>query len=156
MKHKFIFTLFFLIFPGLAVAVTNVCVDPAGKKTFSETSCEKKGLKPASADFPIASSQSVQAVYVVTSADASNPEAANPDASNPPAQNQVKPDTSSKLEKKLNTWAGYVPITGVMLFLLALMPIAAISFLSFHLWMYIKARFRKFVHVRTSMPKSRS
>jgi preprotein translocase subunit SecF len=144
MKHKFILALFFAISPGLALAVANVCVDPAGKKTFSETSCEKKGLKQSTPDFPVVSSQSVQAVYVVTS----------PDASNSENQNAIKPNTSSKIEKKLNTWAGYVPITGVMLFLLALMPIAAILFLSFHLLMYVKARFRKFVHVRTSMPKS--
>ena len=142
MKHKFLLTIYLIFFSNLTFADAYVCKDRTGKKTFSEAPCEKNGLIATPSEFSVDTAQSVQPVYVVTTEVT-------------PADGSVRIKPATVIEQKLNTWAGYVPITGVMFFLLALMPIAAISFLGFHLIIYIRARLRKFVHVKSSMPKSR-
>ena len=49
---------------SLAFADAFVCTNLQGKKIFSSESCEKRGMKPASVDFPVKSGQAINAVVI--------------------------------------------------------------------------------------------
>lgn len=49
-----------------AHADAYVCIDNQGKKVFSNESCEKKKMKLASHEFPVAAGQAISAVVVTT------------------------------------------------------------------------------------------
>lgn len=56
----FVMTLFF----SHAHADAFVCIDKQGKKVFVNESCEKKGMKAGTHDFPVVSGQSINAVII--------------------------------------------------------------------------------------------
>lgn len=49
---------------SLAYADAFVCTNQQGKKIFSSESCEKKGMKAATVDFPVKSGQAINAVVI--------------------------------------------------------------------------------------------
>ena len=140
---KLAIALCFLLASGSTLAEVIVCLDKTGKKVFSDLACEKRGLQAASADFPVVTKNSVQPVYVVTPTNALVQELESTKKANQP----------SKTEKRVSPWSSDLPLPGFALFFIALMPIAASLFLVFHLVLFIKARLRKYRHVRSSMEK---
>lgn len=143
MMKKLAITLCFLLISGTTLAEVNVCLDKTGKKVFSDVACEKRGLQASIADFPVVTKDSVQPVYVVTPASASAQEIETP----------AKASQPGKTEKRASPWSSDLPLPGFALLFIALMPIAAALFLAFHLVLFIKARLRKYRHVRSSMEK---
>lgn len=141
---KKLFVIFCLIsLSNITFAAVNVCVDQTGKKVFSDATCEKRGLQKAKADFPITSKDAALPVFVVP----------NPEASSPGSIDALKSNATGMSEKRASPWSSDRPLRGIAWFLISLMPIAAILFLSFHLVMFIKARLRKYRHVRSAMEK---
>jgi hypothetical protein len=143
MMKKLAISLCFLLVSCTALAEVIVCLDKTGKKVFSDTSCEKRGLRVSTPDFPVVTKDSVQAVYVVTPESASVPTVENPTGAS----------HSNKTEKRASPWASDVPLPGFALLFIALMPIAAVLFLAFHLALFIRARLRQYRHVRSTMDK---
>jgi hypothetical protein len=143
MMKKLAISLCFILASGKTFAEVNVCLDKAGKKVFSDVACEKRGLQVSTADFPVVTKDSVQPVYVVTPASASVQESEIP----------VKASQPGKTEKRASPWSSDLPLPRFALFFIALMPLAAALFLAFHLVLFIKARLRKYRHVRSSMEK---
>jgi hypothetical protein len=141
MKIKITLSIFLMLLSTIALAEANVCINQTGKKVFSDTPCEKHGMQSAKSDFPVMSQDSVQPVFVVT----------NPDTLNDDLKKTPKLNAATKKEKRASPWSSDVPLTGIAWLLISLMPIAAILFLGFHLFMFIKARLRKYRHVRSSM-----
>lgn len=136
MKNTITLTLCLAILSGMAHAEVRVCVDKNGKKTFSDASCEQRGMQPATADFPVASAQNNQTVYILTAPESSahaNVESALPAA---------KPLTPAKREKRISTWGADVPLKGLPFFLIASMPVIASLFLGYQIFLYIRARYR--------------
>ncbi|MES2047818.1 MAG: DUF4124 domain-containing protein [Pseudomonadota bacterium] len=146
MMKKLAVALCFSLASGAALADVYVCLDKAGKKIFSDVACEKRGLQASIADFPVVTKDSVQPVYVVTPASASTQDAETP----------AKASQPSKTEKRASPWSSDLPLPRFALFFIALMPIAAALFLAFHLVLFIRARLRKYRHVRRSMEKPQS
>lgn len=146
MMKKLASTLCFLFASGSAFAEAVVCLDKTGKKVFSDVACEKRGLQATTADFTVVTKESVQPVYVVTPTSASDQEIQSP----------TKATQQGKTEKRASPWSSDVPLPGFAVFFIALMPLAAIFFLVFHLALFIKARLRKYRHVRSSMEKQQS
>lgn len=143
MMRNLAITLCFTLASGTALADVNVCLDKAGKKVFSDVACEKRGLQTSTADFPVVTKDSVQPVYVVTPASASTQESEIPASASQPI----------KTEKRASPWSSDLPLPAFALLFIALMPLAAALFLAFHLVLFIKARLRKYRHVRSSMEK---
>lgn len=143
MMKKFAIALSCLLASATTHAQVNVCLDKAGKKIFSDVTCEKRGLQTSTSDFPVVTKDSVQSVYVVTPASASAQDPETP----------VKASQPNKTEKRASPWSSDLPLPGFALFFIALMPIAGALFLVFHLVLFIKARLRKYRHVRRSMEK---
>lgn len=123
-----------MILPITARAQAHVCISKSGEKVFSEVNCESRDMRTAPAEFQILNAQPV---FVVPPG---NPTTSTVDsARNTPAK--VSGETSSI----------YGNFKGLAWFIVALMPIAACLFLSFHVVMYIKKRLRKLRHVRSEM-----
>lgn len=132
MKNTITLAFCLAILSGMAHAEVRVCVDTNGKKTFSDVSCEQRGMKPAKADFPVASSKNDQAVYITTI----------PGASGEPVSPASKPATQDKPAKRISTWGADVPLKGIPFFLIASMPVIASLFLGYQMFLYIRARYR--------------
>jgi hypothetical protein len=132
MKFLASFVLQLALLPGFALANTHVCIDQQGKKSFSESVCEQQGLQSATADFPV---DSIQPVYVVGSLGASKAEAAAEAAARPKSV--------------------YGSLKWLAWLIIGAMPVAAVFFLGSNVVMFIKKRYRKFVHVKTSMSEER-
>jgi hypothetical protein len=143
MIKKLAITLCFLLASGSTLAQAIVCLEKTGNKVFSDIPCEKRGLQTATADFPVVTKDSVQPVYVVTPASAS-------DQALESLTNASQPN---KTEIRVSPWSSDVPLPGFAVLFIALMPIAAVLFLVFHLVLFIKARLRKYRHVRSAMEK---
>lgn len=146
MKIKLTFSICLILLSKIALANGNVCIDPTGKKIFSDIACEKRGLQAAKSEFVVIPQDNVQPVFVVT-------------AKNIPTTNiAIAPTLGAlnKIEKRASPWSGDVPLKGVAWFIISLMPIAAIFFLGFHLFLFIKARLRKYRHVRSAMESQNS
>lgn len=146
MMKKFWIAVYFLLASSATLAEVNVCVDKNGKKIFSDIGCEKRGLQPTTPDFPVVTKDSVQPVYVVTPASASVKE----------AENLAKSNQLKKNDKRASPWSSDLPLPSFALWFIALMPIAAALFLAFHLILFIKARLRKYRHVRSSMEEQKT
>ncbi len=143
---KLVLSLCFMLASITSFANVNVCLDKAGKKIFSDVTCEKRGLQVATADFPVVTKDSVQPVYVVTPASASAPDTEGP-------SNASQASQPAKSEKRASPWSSDIPLPGFAWFFIALMPIAGALFLAFHLALFVKARLRKYRHIRSSMDK---
>jgi hypothetical protein len=138
MNLKRFFALSLMMLPCLgqaqAQAQANVCLSKSGEKVFSEATCESRDMRTAPADFQVLSAQPV---FVVPP---SNAAVATVDS----ARNTPAKVTGEKPSI-------YGNFKGLAWFIVALMPIAACLFLSFHVVMYIKKRLRKLRHVRSKM-----
>jgi hypothetical protein len=132
MKTRIILSLLLVFLSGITHASVNVCLDHNGKKTFSDVACEKRGMKSSTADFPVAQTQAMEPVYVVTS----------PDAHEADAKPTVKAEVSNKPAKHISTWGADVPLKGLPLFLIGSMPVIASFFFGYQLFLYIRARYR--------------
>jgi hypothetical protein len=141
MMKNFGIAVYFLLASSATLAEVNVCVDKTGKKTFSDVPCEKRGLQATTSDFPVVTKDSVQPVYVVTPTSASAQE----------AEISTKSSHTPMNEKRASPWSSDIPLPGFALWFIYMMPIAGALFLVFHLVLFIKARLRKYRHVRSSM-----
>ena len=146
MLKNFITIVCLLLASGVAFGEGNVCIDKTGKKIFSDVSCEKRGLEAAPSDFSVSTKESVQPVYVVTPASASEQD----------PESLAKPNQAAKSDKRASPWSSDIPLPRFALWFIALMPIAAALFLAFHLVLFIQARLRKYRHVRSNMEERKS
>lgn len=69
LHFKALIILVISITSGFAHADAFVCIDQHGKKVFVTESCEKKGMKFGSHDFPVASGQAISAVVIAPQSD---------------------------------------------------------------------------------------
>jgi hypothetical protein len=58
------FSILFIVSSSSAYADAFVCMNQQGKKVFSSISCEQKGMKAASVDFPVKPGQAISAVVI--------------------------------------------------------------------------------------------
>lgn len=134
LKCFFALCLTILPFSVQAQAQANVCLSKSGEKIFSEASCESRGMRAAPSEFQVLSAQPV---FVVPPSNA--------------VSNTVDSAHSIPAKVAAERPSIYGNFKGLAWFIVALMPIAACLFLSFHVVMYIKKRLRKLRHVRSEM-----
>lgn len=128
------------IISGVAHADAFVCVDQHGKKVFVTESCEKKGMKFGSHDFPVVSGQSINAVIIAP-------------------QNEIdiaKEKAKIQEAKNKGPWdfrKGALKISPVILvfLLLSLLGIAAI--LSYQIYYYYKSHQQKLIFEKIETQK---
>ena len=130
----------FSIISGLAHADAFVCIDQHGKKVFVTESCEKKGMKFGSHDFPIVSGQVMNAIVI-----------------EPQSEVDIAKEKARAIEAtKKGPWdfrKGSLKISPVILvfLLLSLLGIAAI--LSYQIYYYFKSHQEKLIFIKQEVKK---
>lgn len=140
MKIKFLLFSFLLFFAGHSFAVVYKCVDADGKKTFTDSECEKLALKylnPSAAPL-----QSVQDQSSQMSRKPSNIQTSP--ISKPQSQLYVKPKVQEKRPTNFHyIWSG-PGYDGFLKYFFSFVGVAGLLFLLLYLLIFIIGRFRKF------------
>jgi hypothetical protein len=140
LHFKIIAVFVIMIICGYAKADAFVCIDQHGKKVFVTESCEKKGMKFGSHDFPVVSGQAINAVIIAPQSDV----------------DFAKEKAQALKNNKKGPWdfrQGALKISPVILAFLLFSLLGIIAILSYQIYFYYKSHQQKLIFTKIDKNK---